>query len=370
MNSYKNKSSRWLTSLKKNFKLFTSQLSSLEIERLIKSDAPNIYQFYARDMDRPSGKKNWIIKVPIFFKNLFKAFISKMSPLRRLIYLIGALIFIEGLLSGRVLYTLGGFFIINILLAFELADKLTAKDELEVARKIQLDLMPKKAPFHARFTIVFFNETAHEVGGDFYEFLRIGDDAQSITVVIGDISGKGMAAALHMVQIHTIIHGLKNISNLKSCLTELNTRIKSLLPAKQFVTITLTELASDGCVKFCRAGHLPLIYYSPAQNDYREVTPKGIGIGLAKSPEFEKLLEEFTIQTIPGDVLVLYTDGLVETMNDQKREFGESRLKEIVIQNASSSGQEIEAAILKAVARFRGTAPPFDDLTLIVIKVV
>ena len=361
---------KWTDGIKRNYKLLTSQLSSMEIERLIKSDAPGLFQFYTRDMEKPAGKRNRVVKFLALLKNIFKAFVAKLSTGRRILYLVGLIVFAYGLLSSRGIYAFGGFFILNILLAAELADKLTAEDELEVARSIQTNLMPKHSPRLARFDISFFNETAMEVGGDFYDFLQTPGNGSDVTVVIGDISGKGMAAALPMVQVHTLLHTLPHNDSLKSILCELNRKIESIFPHNLFLTMTAMRLAGDGSVRMCRAGHLPLIHYSSASQACLDLAPSGLAIGLAHTTNFDKNLDEMILQPQPGDLLLLYSDGLVETRDEKKKEFGDALLRQIICKHAGKSSGEIRDEILKNVAQFRGTVPPHDDLTLIVVKVV
>jgi sigma-B regulation protein RsbU (phosphoserine phosphatase) len=361
---------KWTESIKRNYKLLTRQLSSMEIERLIKSDAPSIFQFYARDMEKPAGKRNKVFRFLVLLKNLFKAFIAKFSTGRRIIYLVGLYVFAEGLLNGIGVLAFGGFLIVNVLLAAELADKLTAEDELEVARNIQLNLMPKHSPRLARFDIAFFNETAMEVGGDFYDFLQAPGNGGDAMVVIGDISGKGMAAALPMLQVHTLLHTLPRNGSLKNILCELNQKIALVFPPNLFLTMIAMRLAGDGSVRLCRAGHLPLIHYSSAKRTCLDLTPSGLAIGMAHTRNFDKNLDEMNLKPNTGDLLVLYSDGLVETRNAKKTEFGDGVLRQVVCEHAGKSSEGIRDEILKSVAQFRGTAPPHDDLTLIVVKVV
>ena len=363
-------SPKWFKKVKRNYKIFTSELSSGEIERLIKSDAPSIFQFYTQDIEKPSDKKNRLIRGIVLLKNLFIAFLKKLTPARRVVYLIALYFFIEGLVSLRPIYLFGGFALLNILLAFELADKITAKDELEIARTIQLGLMPKNAPKHPHYDLAFFNETAREVGGDFYDFLQQDGQSDSMTVAIGDISGKGMAAALHMVQVQAIMHSFNGSFDLKDMLIEMNKKMNSILPSKIFFTITLAELANNGAIRLCRAGHLPVIHYSSKTKKCQDIVPHGIGIGLTENETFAKCLEETTIKPEPGDVMVFYSDGLTETMNKDKEEFGENLLKQLIPPVSDEPAQKIQEHILTGIANFRGLTPPHDDLTLIVMKAV
>jgi len=358
----------WLNRLKRNYQILASDLNFAAIETLIKSDAPSVIEFYTRDAKKPKTKRNRFVRTLSLLKNLFTAFVIKLTPARRIIYLVSLYFFVSGIFSGRLLHYFLGFLLLNILLAFELANKLTAKDELEVARSIQLDLMPKTAPHLPHFDIAFFSETAREVGGDFYDFVPMNGSAHAMMVIIGDISGKGMGAALHMVQVHTIMKNLGREGDIKELLIEFNKKLENLFPPETFLTSTFVGIENHNSIKLCRAGHMPLIYYASKDKSCSEITPAGIGIGLADSAIFASSLQEQSLEIFPGDVLLLYSDGLSETMNKAKEEFGEERIKTIIEKKNLKTAREIKEAILKSIAEFRGLTSPHDDLTLIVMK--
>ena len=249
-----------------------------------------------------------------------------------------------------------------------MADKITAKDELDVARRIQTQLLPKNAPVNADYDIVFFTETAREVGGDFCNFIPGTGANASLKVLIADISGKGMAAALYMVQVHTIMQSLKQVEDIKKYLVDLNEKLTPILPAQVFLTSSIIELSNNSELLICRAGHLPILYYSTASRTCTKIVPRGLGIGLTPNSLFANNLEIKQLQPVKGDVIVLYTDGLIEAMNQYKKEFGEERLEKIVCANAELDAFDIQNMILKGIAGFRGGAAPHDDMTLIVMK--
>ena len=358
----------WLKRFERNFNLLRSGLNYSEIERLIKSETPTVYEFYSREIQKPDHKGSFLIRTFVLARNLFITFIIKMAPIRRFIYILGILLFFHGLIAGMLLSVLFGFLLINLLLAFEMADKLTAKDELEIARQIQTTLIPNKAPTHPLFDIAFFMETAREVGGDFFDFLTPADN-NSVVVLVGDISGKGMAAALHMVQVNTVVQSLQK-RELIDMLVELNGKMYPLLKPAQFVTVSLAHLLADGAVRIARAGHFPFIHYSSRTKFCTKLTPSGIGIGLSDNVTFAKTIEQITIQPEKNDILVLYSDGLVETRDRNKVEFGETALENLIKTYANLPAKGIQETILRKIITYRGVMPPHDDVTLIVIKAV
>ena len=358
------KTPRWFKKIKRNYNVLTGDLSFAEMEYLIKRDAPGMFDFYTQQFN-VDKKRNIFIRWLILLENMFAAFVLKLKPARRLVYLVAIIIFLKGLGSSDSVYLFAGFALVSILLAFELADKLMAKDELEIARTIQLQLLPEKAPSHPQMDIVFFMETARDVGGDFFDFIHVGN---RLTLVIGDISGKGMAAAIHMVQMNTILKGLRDVNDPGTLLKRLNQGLTGILPKSVFLTASLFSVNGSGEAELFRSGHLPVLRYSASRGSCENLQPSGIGIGLAGQEAFAESLRGLTLKPEPGDVFVMYTDGLTETMNKSRSEFGEERLTQVLCLHAGGSVEEIRDAILSSVAAFRGSTMQHDDLTLIVIK--
>jgi serine phosphatase RsbU (regulator of sigma subunit) len=353
------------------YELYASDLSLSEIERLIKRDAPGVYDFYLREVEKTNQKPDSFSRVLKLIANLFIAFLRKLTPSRRVLYSLILLFFIAGLVSGRWFWATIAFLLLNVLLAFELADKLTAKDELEVAREIQMGLMPKEAPSTIGFDIACFSETALEVGGDYYDFIQPPKSRDTTFLVIGDVSGKGMGAALHMVQVQAILHNLaEQHKKPRDILLALNQNLQHVLRNGSFFTITIASFNAEKTLHVCRAGHMPLIHHRKNSGACAEIVPPGIGIGLPFKGQFAESLEEIEVPVEPGDVFFFYTDGVVETMNSAKKEFGEERMKNLITENAHKPAAAIKDALLSALARFRGPNPPHDDLTLVVLKAV
>lgn len=357
------------TSFQKFFRLYTSDLNLQEIERLVKRDVPGVYDFYMREIEKPDRRQNRVARALNFAGNLFMAFLTRLTPARRILYSLVVILFFHGALTANWLQSVAAFLLLNVLLALELADKLTAKDELEVAREIQMSLMPQVPPQDGRFEIACFSEAAREVGGDYYDFIQPGRQPGTTYVIIGDVSGKGMGAALHMVQVQAMLrHLAEQFDQPCQILGELNRNLRHIMRPGTFFTISMASFNGEAALRLCRAGHMPLLHYRVAEGRCSEVRPAGIGVGLCDGERFSRSLEEAQIDTQPGDVLILYTDGVVETMNAAQLTFEEQRLKRIVEANAARSARQIQDAILTALALFRGSALPHDDLTLIVMK--
>lgn len=352
------------------YRFYTQDLSPNEFERLIKKEAPEVYEYYVgniKEEDRGGNKFTRNIK---FIINIIKAFLLKMSPVRRLIYSIAVVLFFYSAFVGDWFWAVLTFLVLNFLLALELAGKLTAKDELDLARKIQLDLMPQQPPKMERFQISSHMETANTVGGDYYDYFPVAGEKGKNLIFIGDISGKGMGAALYMVQVQALLHHFfQSFSGIKSIACELNKDLKLRLNAKDFFTSAMMLLNDAGSVEFCRCGHTPIVHYSSETNECAFLKSKGIGMGLVGNEIFEQHLETVSIEPKQGDVFVMYTDGVTEMMNPARVEFGEENLKRIVCANHEKNAADIRFEILNSLQLFRRDAKPQDDVTLVVIKV-
>lgn len=352
--------------IKRLFDLYTSDLSYQEIERLIKREAGEVYEFFAKEIPKPDPTKSKFARGFIFIKSLFNAFILKLTPARRIFYLAALLFFVVGYTQPQNGYVLLAFVIVNLLLAFELADKLSAKGELDVARKIQFDLIPQHSSSINNFEVVSYYEPAREVGGDYFDVIEVKERA---FICVGDISGKGMAAALYMVRVQAIIHMLlENFSSVKEIIINLKKYFSKNLRREYFLTLTMASIEKDGSINICRAGHMPTYWYKNDSKEFEILCPRGIGIGLNDKGVFEKTLEEITIKPASKDIIFFFTDGISEAMNTYFQLFGEENIKRIIKNNSGKSAAEIKNALLGAINAFRGTAYQNDDLTFVILK--
>ncbi|MCX7798518.1 MAG: SpoIIE family protein phosphatase [Melioribacter sp.] len=354
--------------VKRLFDLYTSDLSYQEIERLIKQEANEVYEFFKSGIPKTETSKNKLIRSIIFLRSLFNAFILKLSPARRIFYLIALFFFFISYNEPYSLYLLLSFVILNLLLAFELADKLSAKSELEIARKIQFELIPNHSSQIKNFQIGTFYEPAREVGGDYFDII---EKNEKVYIIVGDISGKGMAAALHMVRIQSIIHFLLDFYNdIKDILINLNKYFSKNLHKEFFLTITIVSIEKDNSLSIARAGHPPIIYYKRKENNCILISPPGIAIGMNDKGLFEKAIEVFNIKPDIGDIIIIFSDGVTETMNTKKDLFGIEKLQKIIKNNSIATAEEIKNIILNEISFFRSSAMQSDDLTLVVMKTV
>jgi len=358
-----------INSLKKIYDFYSSGLNYKDIEKLIKRDVPEVYVFFKQRMRQPVKGGRSLSNRLVFIKDLFIEFLYQLAPVRRLLYSAALILFLLAFLGSSWNYAIFAFLLLNLLIAFELADKITVKDELSVAREIQNSLMPEAPPVLPNFEISCVSEAAHVVGGDFYDFIKLNSSINKTFIIIGDISGKGMGAAIQMVQVQTILHNIiGSKESPKEILIDLNKHLEKVLQRGSFLTSSIASIEPDGTLRFARAGHMPLIHYSKEKNECFNIIPKGVGIGIGSNGLFDTTLEEVTIAPKSGDVLLFYTDGVTEVRNKFYDEFGDNNLKYILCKNVLKSAKEIQEEIIKTIDRFSEYSGYQDDLTLIILK--
>ncbi len=242
------------------------------------------------------------------------------------------------------------------------------KEELNIAKKVQSRLLPSVLDANTDFEISAFSEAADEVGGDYYDSYKISEDR--IALIIGDVSGKGTSAAFHMSQMKGVFQGLAQLDlGAKDFLIKANGAISSSLDKTSFVTISYFVIdRAEKRVEFARAGHCPTLYYNSQKSNASYFTNKGLGLGIVRNETFANYVQpqEFTYQ--PGDVLVLYTDGITEAKNFKGDEYGYDRLADIINANASREAAEIQKILIEDLYKFCGQAEIDDDYTTIIVK--
>jgi len=251
----------------------------------------------------------------------------------------------------------------------KLYEKLVVRErlerELEIAHNIQMNMLPQKYPDIKGISIAGVAIPAKEVGGDYYDFLPISDSRVGIT--IGDVSGKGVPAALMMVMIRSILRAkVMTQHNPKDIVLELNNLMLNELEPRMFITLFYMILDIETKeIKYTNAGHnYPMIFHADNE-EVESLKDGGLLLGIFQSPMYE----EGTYQLREGDVVVMYTDGIVEAMNENDEMFEYDNLCSLVHRIKNKNAEAIKADIIEATQKFMGDAPQYDDLTLIVIKV-
>ncbi|WP_461488751.1 PP2C family protein-serine/threonine phosphatase [Pontibacter sp. HJ8] len=243
------------------------------------------------------------------------------------------------------------------------------KEELKIASVVQDSLIPKTFPSDSWFEIATHAKAAKEVGGDFYDFLQLSESR--IAIIIGDVSGKGISAAFHMAQMKGIFHGLMQQDMPPSeFMKQANSALSRCLEKTSFITSALyiIDYRMKGFM-FARAGHCHTLYYNSMMDDTFYFQTDGLGLGIIRDKSYNNHVREMYYDYNPTDVMVIYTDGIVEARNLKNEEYGEDRLLFMLTQTYHLEAEDIKCAIINDLEDFTGSATDlYDDQTLLVIK--
>ncbi len=237
--------------------------------------------------------------------------------------------------------------------------------ELEVAGQIQASFLPEELPEVPGWQLAVTLEPAREASGDFYDFINLPDGR--LGLVVADVAEKGVGAALYMALSRTLIRTFATDYDLdpEKALEAANRRIFADTNSDLFVTVFYAVLdPATGILTYCNAGHNPpLLLQSQNGNQTLPLTRTALPLGIFEDATWDKS----EIQIMPGDVLMLYTDGVTEAQNEEDDFFGEDRLQKILRANARRSAEMIEDKIISAVYDFTGDEEQYDDITLMVV---
>ena len=243
-------------------------------------------------------------------------------------------------------------------------DKLVAlQNELQVARSTQQSILPKTFPRSSYYQVFGHMEPARNVGGDFYDVIRLKD--RHVGLAIADVSDKGIPAALFMMSSRTLLKGAAiGSSDPGQALREVNDLLYEENETMMFVTVLYSIYdPATGKLTYSNGGHDPPLLVRP--DGTSELLPLTHGIALGVTPDIE--FSSHTIQLNPGDSVVLYTDGVTEAMNANGEQFGVERIHEVFAGSPPKNSEQAAQAMFEAVRTFVGDAPQFDDITCLVL---
>jgi len=233
---------------------------------------------------------------------------------------------------------------------------------LREARRIQASILPRRVPEFSPFEIACRTEPMEIVGGDFYDLIPLTDKILGLAIV--DVSGHGLPAALLVRDVYMGLRmGMARDLKIVRILEQLNGIIHNSRLTSRFVSMFYGELDRSGTFIYVNAGHPPPIYLS-ASGERRELTEGGAVLGPIRDATYERSL----VRLLPGDCLLLYTDGLMEAESPAGEMFGVDRLVDVVLEHRECSSSEIADAVFAAVETFSGHRPPEDDRTVMVLR--
>lgn len=332
-----------------------------------RADARAGYDFYAQDVDweavgQHGGHRHRIYAA----RALAWALLRKLSPARRVFLLLTIAYVVFGLFgrngSASSLITTGAFI---LLLALELADRVTMKRDLEIAREIQRWLVPAAPPVVTGFDLAFATRPANTVSGDYYDAFR-RDDGHML-LIVADVAGKSIPAALLMATIQASLRTLAaEPVGLDEVVLGLNRyACANSLGGLRFTTAFFGELdLASRTMRYIRAGHNPPVLRRAAGRLER-LEVGGLPLGIMASAHFE----EGSVTLDSGDLLVVFTDGVTEAENERQEEYGEPRLLEVVRGLGVDTAAEGLKIVMSAVDAFVGRTRQHDDITALVMRV-
>lgn len=358
----------------------------LEVQQLwgqFVAEAKASYGLYSKDVDWDEIKRERR-KIKRFFRSawaLFQAMLMKLSPARRVLLLIALVLLVvqpefQWGQRGEASFRLGGIgaLILFLLLALELADRVTMKRDLEIAREIQQWLVPGQPPFVPGFDIAFATRPQNTVAGDYYDaFLRPGDSGKpSLLVAVADVAGKSVPAALLMA---TFQAGLRALSATPESLEEIAVGLDRYARAHslgglRFTTAFLAEIDPETCeMRYVNAGHnSPILRRLTGQIE--RLSDGGLPFGLPLQAEQKSPRIPGVVRLGVGDVLFIFTDGVVEAVDGKGQEFDEARLLPIIQSAPPESAADTLRRVMAQVNAFVGEARQHDDITCFVLRVI
>jgi sigma-B regulation protein RsbU (phosphoserine phosphatase) len=368
------------------FETYTRDLSGRDFKRLFTLETPEAYRFFARHIDEDAlARLPWHIRCWQRSRQFFVAFTSRLSPARRAIYGIALVMAFIGVvkmfggvrivsvppgipLPGLVwpdgaLLLFAGFLLMNLLVLLEVADRLTLKRDLEIAREIQLAMLPREMVTGGGLEAYGFTRPANTVGGDFYDVLQMPDGR--LVIGLGDVSGKGSPAALLMAltlaMLRTLIEEHLEPTEL---MRRLNVQVSRHAPGSRFVTLCLAFFdPTTGALEYINGGQTPPLLRR-AGGSVDRLLEGGVALGMFELSTYTA--GHTTLE--PGDVLVFYSDGITEAEDKKGVPFDEAGLQDVMAQHWWKDAATLGKAIVRAVEDHATDTRLADDLTVLAIR--
>ena len=373
------------------FDTYTRDLSAEDLQRLFTHDTRDAYRFFTRGLDDDRlSRLPWWKRAALRFRQVFVAFTLKLPPARRALYvgalaiaLLGVIKLFRGFAfidvplgmpfirlpllvpewADGTFALLVSLLLVNLLVLLEVADRLSLKGELEVAREIQLAMLPGGTFRTADIAICGATRPANTVGGDFYDVLPRPDGR--IILALGDVAGKGSPAALLMALLLAMLRTLVDEDLEPAALVErLNAQIWRHSPASRFITLFYAVYTpATGSLVYVNAGQNPPLVRR-RDGRFERLAATGVALGLFDRSTYAAV--ETGIE--PGELLVLYSDGITEAESPAGAPFEETGLQGVVAHYRESVPAEIGAHVVKAVEAHAQDSRFADDLTILILK--
>jgi serine phosphatase RsbU (regulator of sigma subunit) len=372
----------------------TRDVTAEDLGRLFTHDTRDAYRFFTRGLDEDRlAREPWWRRQLLRTRQVFVAFTLKLSPARRSLYLISLVVALIGVIklyrgwsmisvpfgtpffnvaviapqwADGTLALLISIVLVNLLVLLEVADRLSLKGELEVAREIQLAMLPTGTYSAGDAEICGVTRPANTVGGDFYDVLPLVDDPEGrVIVTIGDVAGKGSPAALLMALLLAVLRTLVDEKlESRALVARLNTQICRHTPGSRFITLFYgLYTPATGALTYVNAGQNPPLLRR-ADGSIERLGGTGIALGMFEGSTYEAV----TTHVGHGDLLVLYSDGVTEAENPAGQPFEETGLEQFLAARGAETPAALAPAILRAVEAHARDSRFTDDLTVLILK--
>jgi serine phosphatase RsbU (regulator of sigma subunit) len=356
--------------------LFTRGVTHEGMRDMVRREVRDSARFYTSQIDFDALRElPWFKRYPFCAWKIFTATAFRLSPPRRLAFAVASLAFLVGCIEfitsfsqpraqgGGIFYWSVAIAIYLLLLLMELRDKLDLKGDLEIAREIQIGLVPSLPFQKGAIDIRSRMRPANTVGGDYHDIIDLGENL--IGIVIGDVAGKGIPAALLMALLQGSLRTLLT-AGLRGpeLIAKLNKYLYDNIPSNRLVTLFYGELRTDtGEFLYVNAGHnAPYLLRPGRPADRLDATSLVLGV-LRDAP-----FEARSARLEPGERLLLFTDGVSEAFNDKDEEYGEDRLTDFLQRHPGEDQDKLIADIIRDVLEFCDSKGPGDDMTMMVVK--
>jgi len=373
------------------FDTYTRDLKAEDLQRLFTRDTREAYRFFTRGIDADALKAlPWHKRCVAHARVLFIAFTMKLSPARRVVFGAALLLAVIGLFNlfrgigiveVTVLPFIGGvgvpgplfqqgtwsllfaFALMNLLVLLEVADRLSLKNDLEIAREIQQAMLPSGLYTAPGVETVGISRPANTVGGDFYDILPLDDGR--LVIAVGDVAGKGSPAALLMALLLAVLRTLVDEKlDPAELITRLNVQVCRHSPGSRFITLFYAVYQPlTGDMTYVSAGHTPPLLIR-ADASCERLTDGGIALGMFDHSVYKT--GHLTIQ--PDEVLAVYSDGVTEAENAAGRPFDEEGLEKALQANRSQPITSMGASIVRTVESHSADTRLADDLTILLLR--
>ena len=355
-------------------------LARSTIRSLEEKDVAGLYAFEWPEAKRSliseyeeeiAGEQRKPVRWARFASALVYGLAKRLTPQRRLLFAgsllltIGALVVLlrQGVTFSSFLGLVGSYLVMMLLLALELLDKLKFRDELELARELQAALIPEKIPALSGFDMHAYNQIANLVGGDLYDFAPLHDGRMA--VLFGDASGHGMSAGLVMAVAHASFRTQLDVDPQSEVIVGSLNRIlcRTGGPRSFFAGVYLL-LDSDGGFEVTVAGHPPVLVIDSSGRVIDRIGEGAYPLGIKNDVRWKSVRGHLAI----GEMLVLYSDGLVESRSPGGTDYGFERVEQVAGANARGDSSDVVRALVGDWQSFMGPLPIQDDLSIAVIR--